>query len=80
MTRSTVSCFISELRLVTVSSADTAEVERPAFDWVFGDWSLGLGENALFKPNPARVTQSSDPATDLKKFRRPICAWHSLQK
>jgi len=71
MTRSTASGFGSGFRAVTVSRADTAEVEAPAFDWMFGDWPFwdwpfGLGCSVLFNAKTARVAQSSSPATDLK--------------
>jgi hypothetical protein len=66
MTRSTTSVFGSGFPVVTVSRADTVEVETPSLDWLFGDWRFGLGRSVLFKAKTARVAQSSNPATDLK--------------
>jgi hypothetical protein len=66
MTRSTASGFGSGFRAVTVSRADTAGVEAPAFGCAFGACLFGPGASVLFNAKTARVPQSSSPATDLK--------------
>jgi hypothetical protein len=66
MTRSTASGFGSGFCAVTVSRADTAGIEAPAFGSASGACPFGPGASVLFNAKTARVPQSSSPATDLK--------------